>query len=65
MADEFEIEGADVVEALDWANREAAASDRTFILYLVVVDGDQRGRIYLAGENPHASTDDRTYESDL
>lgn len=53
-SDEREVTEADVVEVLDWANREAAESNRTFMVYLVVIPhGGERGLIRLVGEDPN------------
>lgn len=49
-SDEYELEGADVAEVLEWAETERG--DRTFVLY-ACVPHDRSGLLRLAGHDPN------------
>jgi hypothetical protein len=48
---EVEVSGADAAAVFDWAARHAT-DEETFTVFAVVGDGDARGRVRLAGEDP-------------
>ena len=52
MSDEWELEGADVAQALDWAN--AQSRGRQFVLYASIAEEDGVGLITLQGVDPTA-----------
>ena len=52
-SDEYEIRGSDVVEVLRWA--EEAKGERSFTVYLCVIDEAGLGVVLLAGTDPTVS----------
>lgn len=58
-SEEFELSGVrDVGEAIAWAE-SAARSERTYTLYVLVDQGDDRGLVRLLGVDPTAEGDGR------
>lgn len=52
-SDEYEIRGSDVIEVLRWADE--AKGERSFTVYLCLIDEAGLGLVLLAGTDPTVS----------